>query len=360
MAILKGVMSLGLGAVLGWFGRGKLGAGGPPPGMGAMQMPPPAVRMMTVEEVPLETADEYIAHVEPVQEVSLVPEVSGQIEAVYFEEGAMVQEGEVLLRIDSASYRATADSALAELLRAQRRYERLQRADSRSVARTDLEAAESDYLRAKAAEELAQVDLRKTEIKAPVSGRIGALLVKKGNYVSPATPSLARIVQLDPIRVVFSQTDRDYLEQRRSELAAGAISYEARVLLADGSLYSRPGTKDFDDNVIQSETGTLAVRYRFENADGLLVPGGYVTVRLINSAAPKGIRIPQRALLIDAQGAYVLTVDAAGKVGVLRVSAGDQVGQDVVILSGLKAGDRVMIDGLQKTRPGAVVQVVGE
>ncbi|HEY5622056.1 MAG TPA: efflux RND transporter periplasmic adaptor subunit [Pontiella sp.] len=352
--IVIGVLLLGLG----FFIRGFLPAGGPPPGMMGMQMPPATVKVIEVREMLLAETDEYIARIEPVQEVVIRPEVSGKIEQIHFAEGAAVNEGDLLFTIDRSAYQATADAAEAEMIRAQKRYDRLKKADARSVSASDLESAESDYLRGKAAYELAKVNLDYTEIRSPINGRIGAALVKKGNYVSPATVELARIVQLDPVRVVFSQTDREHLSFRRRELAGTSAETEARVILPDGTMFPNTGKKDFDDNAINPSTGTIAVRYLFDNPDGLLMPGGYVTTRLINPAGEKGIRIPQRALLLDQDGSYVLTVDEAGTVGTARVEAGGQVEGDVVILSGLKPGDRVVVDGIQKARPGATVQVI--
>ncbi len=343
---------------LGFLIRGFMPAGGPPPGMGGMQMPPATVKVMEVRETLLAVADEYIAGVEPMQDVAIRPEVAGRIEQVHFEEGARVSEGDLLFTIDRSAYQATADAAKAEMVRAQKRYDRLKQADARSVSASDLESAESDWLRGKAAYDLATVDLERTEIRAPISGRIGAAMVKKGNYVSPGAVELTRIVQTDPIRVVFSQTDREYLAMRRRMLAGQAAALEAQVVLPDGSLLPNTGKKDFDDNAINPSTGTIAVRYLFDNPDGLLVPGGYISVRLSNPAGEKGIRIPQRALLLDNDGAYVLTVDEAGTVGVARVEAGAQVGPDVIIRSGLQPGDRIVTDGVQKAMPGASVQVV--
>ena len=381
--IFKTVGVLVAGAAIGWVAKGMLGGGGGP-AMGGMQMPPAPVKVLAVQETLLNAADEYIASVEPVQEVVLLSEVSGRIDQVNFTEGSFVKEGDLLFTIDRSAYQATADAAEAEMVRAKRRYDRLQQADTRSVSASDLESAESDYLRGKAAFELAQVDLDYTEIKAPVSGRIGSAMVKKGNYVTPGGDELARIVQVDPIRVVFSQTDRDYLALRRRELAGDAAALEARVILPDGSVLTRSvvpletksreagaiatatersevaniGKKDFDDNAINPMTGTIAVRYLFDNPDGLLLPGGYVTAQLSNPAGETGIKIPLRSLLIDQDGAYVLTVDEAGTVGIARVEPGDQIGSDVIIRSGLKPGDQVVIDGIQKARPGATVQVV--
>lgn len=350
-----------IGAALGWFAHGMFGGGGgAPPGMAGMQMPPAMVNVVTVSETLLGAADEYIASVEPVQEVIIRPEVSGRIEQVHFEEGSMVNAGDLLFTIDRSAYQATADAAEAEMVRAKKRYDRLKNADARSVSAADLESAESDWLRGKAAYDLATVDLNYTEIKAPVSGRIGTAMVKKGNYVTPGNAELARIVQINPVRVVFSQTDREYLALRRRELAGDAAAFEAKVVLPDGSVFPNIGKKDFDDNAINPQTGTIAVRYLFDNPDSLLLPGGYVTVQLSNPAGEKGIKIPQRALLIDQQGPYVLTVDESGTVGQVRVETGDQVGADVIIRNGLKPGDRVVTDGVQKARPGATVQVAGQ
>jgi membrane fusion protein (multidrug efflux system) len=323
-----------------------------------MQMPPAAVKVLAVQETEIAAPDEYIARVEAMQEVVIRPEVAGRIEQVHFAEGATVKEGDLLISVDRSSYQATADAAEAEVARTEKRFNRLQRADKRSVSASDLESAESDYLRAKAAFNLAKVDLDRTEIKAPVGGRIGAAMVKKGNYVTPGGAELARIVQLDPIRVVFSQTDREYLAQRRRELAGDDGELEARVVLPDGSVVSNVGKKDFDDNAINPATGTIAVRYLFDNPDRILVPGAYVTAQLSDPDGETGIKIPQRALLVDQDGTYVLTVDEAGTVGVARVETGDRIGRDVVILSGLSLGDSVVTDGVQKAMPGATVQVV--
>jgi len=359
-AVFKTVGVVIVGVVIGWFAKGMLGGGGGMPPMGTRQMPPATVKVLAVKETVLAAADEYIASVEPMQEVVLRPEVSGRIDTVHFTEGSFVTAGELLFSIDRSSYQAAANAAEADLIRAKKMYDRMKNADARSISQSDLETAESDFLRAQANFEMAQVSLNYTEIKAPVSGRIGTAMVKKGNYVTPGAVDLARIVQLDPIRIVFSQTDREYLALRRHELAGDAAALEARVVLPDGSVFPSIGKKDFDDNAINPMTGTIAVRYLFDNPDGLLLPGGYVTARLSNPAGETGIKIPLRSLLLDQDGAYVLTVDDAGTVGVSRVESGDQIGPDVIIRSGLKPGDRVVIDGIQKARPGATVQVIGE
>jgi membrane fusion protein (multidrug efflux system) len=237
-------------------------------------------------------------------------------------------------------------------------------ADIRSISKTDFDKAESDFIQAQAGVKqgeanlnLARINLGYTEIKASISGRIGAAKITKGNYVTPAASMLASIVQTDPVRVVFSVTDRMYLTLRQQELAGTSSPLAAHVRLPNGAVLPTIGKKDFDDNAMNDKTGTLAVRFAFDNTDGLLVAGSYVKILLENPDGEKGIKIPQRAVLADQQGSYVLTADDAGVVSTIRIKPGVQLGADVIVLSGLKAGDRIVTDGVQKAVPGATVKV---
>jgi len=357
--ILKIAVVLIVGATLGWFARGLLGGGGGAPStMGHGGMPPASVMVQRITEQSLQPVDEYIAAIEPIQDVMIRTEVPGYIKEVHFTEGALVQEGDLLLTIDPAQYQATVDAAEADWSRSKKLYDRMKSADARSISMSDLETAESDLLRAAATLNLAQIDLGYTKIKAPIRGRIGAAKMTKGNYVTSSSGELARIVQVDPIRVVFSLTDRDYLSFRQQELSGSAELRVAQTRLPDGTVLPTLGKKDFDDNAINPMTGTIAVRYLFENQDGLLVPGGYVTALIRNSSPEMGIRIPQKAVLMDQQGSYVLTVDAAGTVAVARIVSGIQLGPDVVVLSGLEPDEQIIVDGLQKAQPGATVHVM--
>ena len=343
--------------LVGWFVHGLFGGKGGMPPMGRPAMPPAAVTVQVLKEQPLQPVDEYIAKVDPVEDVMLRSEVPGYIAAVHFTEGGMVKEGDLLFTIDRSSYQAAADAAAAGLDRAQKLYDRMKSADARSISKADMDSAESALLQAKAAMKIAQVSLNYTEIKAPVNGRIGAAYVTKGNYVTSASGALARIVQIDPVRVTFSLTDREYLRLRQRELTGLSSSLAAHVRLPNGAILPVTGKKEFDDNAMNPATGTMAVRYLFGNADGLLVPGGYVKILLEDPAAEKGIKIPQKAVLVDQQGSYVLTVDEASKVSAVRIRTGVQLGADVIVLSGLKADDGLVIDGVQKATPGAMVKV---
>lgn len=357
---------------LGFFIRGFLPAGGPPAGMMDFgEMPPPGIRALELKEIPLDVQEEYIASVEPVQQVMVRSEVSGYIDNIHFKEGALVEEGDLLFTIDQQQYQAIVEVRVAELARAKAEVtrsdkflKRMHEANARSVSQADLDTAESDNLQAlahlKQAEanlNLAHIDLAYAEIRAPISGRIGAAMLTKGNYVNASDDTLAHIVQTDPIRVAFSMTDRAYLNLRQKMLDGTADGMVAQVKLPNGVILPVAGKKDFDDNAMNPMTGTLAVRYLFDNPNELLVAGGYVTIMLGKTERPMGLRIPQRAVLAGPDGPYVLTVDEAGTVGTAPVELGDTIDADIVAVSGLTAGDRVVVDGLQKVQPGTVATV---
>ena len=366
--VVIAIVLIGVGYFISLF----VPSGGPPPGMMGMgEMPPPAVIAVELKERPLDVLEDHIATVEPVQEVMVRSEVAGYIDDVHFTEGSFVKAGDLLFTIDQKQYQAMVDvreaelaRAKAELNRAEKFFKRMREANKRSVSQSDLDTAESDQLQAVANLKqaaanlnLAKIDLGYAKVRAPISGRIGVAKVTKGNYVTSASNELARIVQISPIRVVFSMTDRAYLDFRAQELAGTSDGLVAYIRLPNGTQLPLVGKKEFDDNVMNPETGTMAVRYLFDNPDGRLVPGGYVNILLGLRQRPMGIRIPQRAVLLDPKGSYVLTVNGEGQVGTARVEIGESVEGDFVVLSGLKAGDRIVVDGVQKARPGMTAQV---
>jgi RND family efflux transporter MFP subunit len=368
------VYSIGLAVAVtaGFFARGLTSSGETPSAMTQTeQMPLPTVVAQALKETPLDPLDEYIASVEPIQVVTVKPEVAGYIDQVHFTEGAFVEKGQMLFTIDQRRYRATVQVRQAELSRAQAELERaskylkrLQSASNRSVSESDLESAESAQLQAKAALRqaeanlnLAQIDLDFCQIHAPISGRIGAALVTKGNYVTPGSGNLAKIVQMDPVRVVFSMTDRAFLSLRQREAAGTAQNLVARLRLPNGSIHASVGKKKFSNNEMSPETGTIALRFLFDNPDGMLIPGSYVNIMLGRSEQIMGIRVPQQALLLDSQGTYVLTANEKGILNISRIEVGKTIGTDIEVLSGLKGGDRVVIEGMQKVRPGTMANV---
>ena len=152
-------------------------------------------------------------------------------------------------------------------------------------------------------------------------------------------------------------TDRAWLDLRSQEINGTANGLIARIRLPNGVEVPAVGKKDFDSNVMSAETGTIAVRYLFDNPEGLLVPGGYVNILIGQQEPPMGIRVPRKSVLTDPQGSYVLTVNADGQVSQTRIELGHSIADEVVALSGLKAGDRVVVEGLQKVQPGMTATV---
>ena len=373
------IVMIALAIAVGFFLRDYLPSGGPPPGQGApggAAPPPPAVRVQIASLQNTEPQIEYVARVEPIREVMLKAQVSGILGEVHFTEGEMVDQGDLLFTIDPAEYEALVAQARAQLLRAEASAERaekylemLKAADSRSISRSDMDMAEANASETAAAVQQAKADLDAAEIKlgytkihAPISGQIGKALVTKGNYVSPGSDTLAHLVQLDPIRVVFAMPDTEYLtlaeELGVDEQRVGI----ARLRLPNGTVLPQKGLRDFEDNRMNVGTGTIDVHVRFENKKQLLVPDGYVSLlfRRFTDEKSRKIVLPQSALLMDADGFYVWTVDEKGTAVQTRIVPRAMIGQDRVIESGLEEGQRVVVSGIQKVRPGAPVSVVSQ
>ncbi len=366
--IIVAILAIGLGFYL----RGFMPpAGGMPPGMMMDEMPLPAVVVQELKESPLDVRDEYIALVEPVQDVMVQTEVSGYIDQVHFKEGSVVQEGDLLFTINQRQYlaivnvrKAELESANAEVDRTNKYIDRLRKASKRSVSDTDIETAESEQLQAvamlqqaKANLDVAQVDLDYSEMRAPISGQIGNAMITKGNYVSPSTGPMARIIQTDPIRIVFSMTDRAFLTVRQEVLDGNDDVLVAQVRLPNGRMLPMTGKADYVDNMMSSTTGTMAIHYLFDNPNEMLISGGYVKIMLGKPERPMGIRIPQRAVLLDPDGSYVLTANEEGLVSTVRIETGKTLNTDIAVLSGLKAGDRIVTDGVQKVQSGMTAMV---
>jgi RND family efflux transporter MFP subunit len=283
-----------------------------------------------------------------------------------------VKAGDLLFSIDDRQLQATADLRKADVTKAEANYDRaakyrarLLSSDKRSVSASDLDIAENDVLQgkaaiaqAKAALKLAQIDLSYAKITAPISGRIGRAFFTKGSYVSPAGDSLAEIVQMNPIRVVFALPDRDYLDQMDAFKSSGASVYNTTIRLANGNVYPTSGKRDFEENSMNESTGTINMRLRFDNKGGALIPGEMVKVEakpVIPHVSPV---IPQEALMADAQGDYVYVVDDGNVAHQRRVTLGAGIGVKSEVTSGLSAGERIILRGLQSVRPEGPVNPV--
>jgi len=317
---------------------------------------------------------EYVGHVEALQMVDLRARVEGFLEKINFREGDFVHKDDLLYVIEQELYQAKVEAdrarmaeAHAALTKARQYLKRVRTVRSGGVSATDIDNAVAEELRARAKLQEARATLKRSEldlgytaIKAPISGRIGRTEFTRGNLVGPNSGPLARIVQLNPIRVVYSIGEnelaayqaalKDANKRRKNPLLV------PRIRLADGMMYERPGKIDFVDNQVDPATGTIAVRAVFSNPEGLLLPGQYVTVLVRKRKARMLPVVPQSAVQEDREGRFVLVVDDQNKVALRHVRTGPFVGSQWAVESGLNKGEMVIVQGVQKVRPGQTVK----
>lgn len=315
---------------------------------------------------------EFMGHVEPIEKTDLRAQIDGTIAEVAFTEGSMVKAGDLLFLIDPRVYEARVAQAKAALEKAKassenadRYYARISAVDKRSVTEAEIDQAYATMLEARAAIAQCEADLQSAEINlgytritAPISGRIGKSLLKKGDYVAPSMGSLARIVQTDPVRVAFSLPDKEMIAGRKVIVEKGKIeAIRAQLRLPDGTIYDHNGEADFVSNEMDSATASLAMRYRFANPDQLLISNGYVTV-LLSEAEPKEIiAVPTGAVLANATGDYVyLNVNGTAVRRIVKL--GEVQGGYIAILSGLNEGEEVITEGVVNVSDGAKLNVV--
>jgi len=365
------VLLLGLLLTAAFPGEGAL-AGPPGPGGG----PPPLVSVAAVTEQDVNPPAEYVGHIEAVQAVDLRARVEGFLEQVNFKEGSDVKAKRLLYRIEQAPYQARVDAgkalvaqAEATLTKARQYLKRAQSVRSGGVSATDLDNAMAEKLRARAQLEaakanlkIARINLGYTSIMSPITGRIGRTAFTKGNLVNPASGPLARIVQIDPIRVVYSISENDLASIKMAiKDAAGGKKHPMlapRIKLPGGQILKTAGRIDFVDNTVDPGTGTIAVRALLDNPDGMLLPGQYVTVMVARSKPKLMPVVPQSAVLEDHDGRYVLIVENQNRVSMRRVKTGPVVGVNWAVKSGLAVGEMVIVQGVQKAQPGQVVKTV--
>lgn len=341
----------------------------------AVGMPPAApetVATMVVTNLPYNLPEQFVAHAEALQEVDLLPQVDGYVKEILFKEGDLVKEGQVLYRLDDERYQAVVnqrkadlESAEAEARRAERYWERMQKADARGITQLERDNAEAGadtaraaVLQAKANLVVAEYDCKKAQVVAPISGQIGKTTAHVGDYVAPSKGALARIVQVDPIRVSFPLTDRAYVAWRQSERQnrLGGNDHRMRLILPDGSTYDREGAFDFDDNQMSLTTATIMMRLRFPNPDRLLVPNSYVTLLADKKAPPLYPTVQQTAIVDLPQGGVgVYVVKEDGTVEARAVKTLPVHDGLIPIVEGVKAGETVVTSGTRKLRDGAKV-----
>ena len=345
--------------------------GGPPQGQGAV---PVTVVTLAPESVTLKR--ELPGRVSPFLVAEVRPQVNGIVARRLFTEGGLVKAGQPLYQIEDATYRADGESAQASLARAEaslvtaqlnaRRSAELVKIDAVSKqddedAAAALRQAEADVKAARAAVDRAQVVLGYARVTAPISGRIGKSSVTQGALVTAnqADP-LATVQQLDPVYVDVTQSSAEWLELRRA-LAAGTLTgtrdLPVTVLLEDGTPFDRVGKLAFSDVTVDPTTGSFALRVVVPNPDHVLLPGMYVRAVIGDGERSNALLAPQQGITHDPKGdTTAMVVGKDGKVELRQVKVSRAVGDKWLVEDGLAAGDRVIVEGLQKIRPGAPVQ----
>lgn len=356
------------------------GGSSAPAAGGGSAPPPPAVGVLTVQTQAVALQNELPGRVEALRTAQVRARVNGVVQQRLFAEGSEVRAGQPLFRIDPAPYQAALDSAQAQQLRAEatlaqakltaERYaplaaEKAISAQEFAAAQAAQKTAEADLAAAKAAVQTARINLGYASVTAPIAGRIGRALVTEGALVSATeATSLALIQQVGSVYVNFTQSASEVLRLKRA-LAGGQLqrlggdAVAVRVLLDDGTELPRPGKLLFSDLSVDASSGQVTLRAELPNADGLLLPGQYVRVRLAQASLPAAVLVPQQAVTRSAQGDSVLVVGEGNKPGPRPVTISGAQGGQWIVTGGLKPGDQVIVDGFQKMFvPGAPVTPV--
>jgi len=337
---------------------------------------PPAipVTVAAVERREVRPYDEFSGRLEAVDRVQVRPRVAGAIQSVHFTEGALVHAGDLLVTIDPAPYAAEVERARAQLAAAQARldnatteHERAKRLwDERAIAQRELDervnarrAAQADLRAAEAALTLARLNLGYTQVRAPVAGRVGRLEVTVGNLVSAGAdaPVLTTLVSVSPIYASFD-ADEGVVERALAEVPSGgarAALDRIPVRIATDEDKTLAGRLQLIDNQVNAKSGTVRLRAVFDNRDGRLLPGQFVRVRLGHAKPESAVLVSESALGTDQDKRFVLVVDADNKVAYRPVTLGPNVDGLRIVTAGLQPGERIVVNGLQRVRPGAIV-----
>lgn len=342
--------------------------------------PAPEVVVETVkaESLPLEL--EYSARTAGFREVQVRAQVSGILQERTYLEGSQVKKGQVMFRIDSRTYQAALSRAKGALAQEQARYRQTERDLKRIrelqkkgfASESELDNAVSNFEQSKANIQAAeaevqskQIDLDYTTVKAPISGITSKETVSEGSLVVAGDPNaslLSNITQLDPIYVNFAAPDSD-VESVRSGLQNGSLvlpedgKMSVQIKLGDGSVYPLEGKVDFTDSLVDRGTGTVSARAVVPNPDQKLLPGQFVRVQVKGLSIPNAMTLPERAIAQGPGGTFVYVVDEGGVARMRQVTTGHTAKGRWVIVSGISAGDRVIVEGLPKVRPDTPVKV---
>lgn len=338
------------------------------------KMPAPAVSVIDVTRQPVGDYQEYVARTEAVNTVDLRARVEGFLTKRDFVEGDNVKADQLLFEIDQKPYIAALKKAEADLASAKAERTRAEKDLKRSIdlftkghiSQADLDTQTSDQLRAEAAVqaaeaglETARLNLGYTRIHAPFDGQVGRASYSVGNLVDPTSGSLATLTSVDPIYVSFQVNERqvvDHLMSTGGQRNGDEDRFTMRLRLPNGVEYKQPGTFNFADTQVDQTTGTLTLRSEFPNPQGIIVPGLYVTLIVESTEKVDRPVIPQSAIQENQSGRFVLIVNSDNQVETRQVEMGRRIGAFWVVNEGLKASEQIIVEGLQKVRPGVKVR----
>ena len=364
------IVTRGVAALLGCLGLAACQpastAQTPPPA------PPPAVGVVSVQSRTITPQLSFIGRVKAIETYQVRARVEGFLTKIAFKDGQQVKTGDLLYQIEKTQYAAAVQQAKANLAAAQavernaelafNRASELVKSSAGTQATVDqtrasLDSAKAGVLQNEAALSIANENLGYTDIASPIDGRVGFSAITLGNLVNAATGVLASVVSDDPIYVEFPVSMRQIADL--SALHKGDVSrgtdIKVHATLANGKPYDQVGQWSFVSNQVDQQTDTVPVRATFPNPQRALLDGAFVTVKVEEGAPQSRLLIPRSALQLDQVGVYVLVVDDDKKAQVRRVQTGEAANTEIAIASGLKEGDKVIVDGIQKVRPGQVV-----
>ncbi|MBR4927125.1 MAG: efflux RND transporter periplasmic adaptor subunit [Alphaproteobacteria bacterium] len=335
---------------LGWYLHGRFA----PQGTGGYTMGTPHVLVSELTKGDTSARKKYIAEAQAINAVDIMPQVSGYLEEILFKDGSFVAKDQNIFIIEQRKYQADVQAAEAVVKQLSAEFKRKTTLHKGGyVSDKEKDIAESNLHQAEAALDMARLNLEHTEIKSPIDGYIGKTLITKGNLVSPNSQKLARVVQMNPIRIAFSVSDKERSDFMQKASKAESVSLD--VVLPNGQTRSISAQNLFFDNEVNPQTATIPVYVDFPNDDNLLIPGNYVDIYVRFSDKQEALLVPQVALIADVNGTYVLTVDGTGTVEQKYVTLGDVIEDKQIVLSGLNGDEQVIVQGLQKVRAGIQV-----
>jgi membrane fusion protein, multidrug efflux system len=328
------------------------------------------VGTVLAERKPVAQTMDFVGRVEAINRVEIRARVKGFLESVQFKEGDVVKEGAALYQIEKGLFDAAVQQAQGALERSkaakvltvvqlQRAEDLLSRNTGTAVARDQAlaadEQAQGAILSDQANLATARINLGYTDIRAPISGKIGRTNITKGNVVGPDSGPLTMIVSQDPMYVTFPVSQREFLRTRETARQADTASIKVRLRFSDGTMYDQTGEINFIDVTVDRTTDTVLARATIPNPKGGLIDGQLMSVVLEAAHPEEKVVIPQAALIADQQGVYVFVVED-GKVAAKRVKPGGNRGPGMMIDQGLSGGEQVIVEGIQRVRPGVAVQ----